>query len=101
VLRSINSIINNSNAIINVDFSELETINFNRGYLKSIFLNLQQIKYKSDCIPVVSIHSKIVNGNKQLIISDNGIGFDLDKVKIFGLHQNLLIILTAMVSVSI
>jgi hypothetical protein len=25
---------------------------------------------------------KIVNGNKQLIISDNGIGFDLDKVKI-------------------
>jgi hypothetical protein len=35
VLRSINSIINNSNAIINVDFSELET-NFNRGYLKSI-----------------------------------------------------------------
>jgi hypothetical protein len=36
VLRSINSIINNSNAIINVDFSELETINFNRGYLKSI-----------------------------------------------------------------
>jgi signal transduction histidine kinase len=40
------------------------------------------IKYsKSDCIPVVSIYSKIVNGNKQLIISDNGIGFDLDKVK--------------------
>lgn len=32
---------------------------------------------------------KIVNGNKQLIVSDNGIGFDLDKVKnkIFGLHQ--------------
>jgi hypothetical protein len=35
VLRSINSIINNSNAIINVDFSELETIKI--GYLKSIF----------------------------------------------------------------
>jgi signal transduction histidine kinase len=41
------------------------------------------IKYsKSDCVPIVSIHSKIVNGNKQLIISDNGIGFDLNKVKI-------------------
>jgi signal transduction histidine kinase len=84
VLRSINSIINNSNAIINVDFSELETINFNRGYLKSIFLNLltNAIKYsKSDCVPVVSIYSKIVNGNKQLIISDNGIGFDLKSEK--------------------
>jgi PAS domain S-box-containing protein len=92
VLRSINSIINNSNAIINVDFSELETINFNKGYMKSIFLNLltNAIKYsKPDCVPIVTIYSKIVNGNKQLIISDNGIGFDMDKVKnkIFGLHQ--------------
>ncbi|PKH68480.1 PAS domain-containing sensor histidine kinase [Flavobacterium sp. ALD4] len=92
VLRSINSIINNSNAIINVDFSELDTINFNKGYLKSIFLNLltNAIKYsKPDSVPIVSIYSKIVNGNKQLIISDNGIGFDMDKVKnkIFGLHQ--------------
>jgi PAS domain S-box-containing protein len=92
VLNSINSIITNSNAIINVDFSELDTINFNKGHLKSIFLNLltNAIKYaKSDCVPIVSIYSKIVNGNKQLIVSDNGIGFDLDKVKnkIFGLHQ--------------
>ena len=92
VLCSINSIINNSNAIINVDFSELDTINFNKGYLKSIFLNLltNAIKYsKPDSVPIVSIYSKIVNGNKQLIISDNGIGFDMDKVKnkIFGLHQ--------------
>jgi signal transduction histidine kinase len=92
VLRSINSIINNSNAIINVDFSELDTINFNIGYLKSIFLNLltNAIKYsKSDCVPIISIYSKIVNGDNQLIISDNGIGFDMDKVKgkIFGLHQ--------------
>ncbi|WP_050979824.1 PAS domain-containing sensor histidine kinase [Flavobacterium sp. ACAM 123] len=92
VLLSINSIINNSNAIINVDFSEFETISFNKGYLKSIFLNLltNAIKYsKYDCVPIVSIYSKIVNGNKQLIISDNGIGFDMDKVKskIFGLHQ--------------
>lgn len=92
ILISINSIINNSNAIINVDFSELETILFNKGYLKSIFLNLltNAIKYsKTDCVPIISIYSKVVDGNKQLIISDNGIGFDMDNVKdkIFGLHQ--------------
>lgn len=91
-LVSINSIINNSSAIINVDFSAYDAITFNKGYLKSIFLNLltNAIKYsKSDCAPIVSIYSKIVDGNKQLIISDNGIGFDMDNVKdkIFGLHQ--------------
>ena len=92
VLLSINSIIHNSSAIINVDFSALETISFNKGYLKSIFLNLltNAIKYsKDDIVPIISIYSKIVNGSKQLIISDNGIGFDMDQVKdkIFGLHQ--------------
>lgn len=92
VLLSINSIINNSSAIINVDFSQFDSIIFNKGYLKSIFLNLltNAIKYsKSDYVPIISIYSKFVDGNKQLIISDNGIGFDMHKVKdkIFGLHQ--------------
>jgi len=92
VLLSINSIIHNSNAIININFSELETIVFNKGYLKSIFLNLltNAIKYsKPNLVPIISIYSKVVNGKKQLIISDNGIGFEMDKVrdKIFGLHQ--------------
>jgi signal transduction histidine kinase len=46
-------------------------------YLLNLLTNA--IKYsKPDCVPV-SIYSKIVNGNKQLIISDNGIGFDMDK----------------------
>jgi PAS domain S-box-containing protein len=92
VLRSINSIINNSNAVITVDFSEFETIHFNKGYLKSIFLNLltNAIKYaKSGSVPVISVYSKRDAETKQLIISDNGIGFDMDQVKdkIFGLHQ--------------
>lgn len=92
VLLSINSLIQNSEAIVNIDFSSFEKINFNKGYLKSIFLNLMtnSIKYaKPDCSPIISIYSQNNNGSKELIISDNGIGFDMDKVKdkIFGLHQ--------------
>lgn len=92
VLLSIKSLIQNSEAIINVDFSRLEKINFNKAYLKSIFLNLitNSIKYaKADCSPIISIYSRNNNGNNELVISDNGIGFDMDKVKdkIFGLHQ--------------
>ena len=92
VLFSINSLIQNSQTTINIDFSSLEKIKFNKAYLKSIFLNLitNAIKYgKQNTFPVISISSHMNNEKRQLIISDNGIGFDMDKVKdrIFGLHQ--------------
>ncbi|MBG6110154.1 PAS domain S-box-containing protein [Flavobacterium sp. CG_9.10] len=92
VLVSITSLIKDSKAVINVDFSALENINFNKAYLKSIFLNLltNSIKYaKPDSVPTISVYSKSVNGINQLIFCDEGLGFDLDKVKdkIFGLHQ--------------
>ncbi|KIA85913.1 histidine kinase [Flavobacterium sp. AED] len=92
VLLSIKSLIENSKIIINIDFSDLAEINFNKEYLKSIFLNLitNSIKYsKPDTLPSISIVSKKVNGISQLIYSDNGLGFDMEKVKdkIFGLHQ--------------
>jgi PAS domain S-box-containing protein len=92
VLLSINSLIQNSGAIFNVNFSMVEKINFNKAYLKSIFLNLitNSLKYsKKNCLPMISIYSKNNNGTNELIISDNGIGFDMDQVKdkIFGLHQ--------------
>jgi PAS domain S-box-containing protein len=92
VLHSINSLIQNSKVTINVNFSELEKIKFNKAYLESIFLNLitNSIKYaRPDCLSIISFYSKKVNGINQLVISDNGLGFDMDKVKdkIFGLHQ--------------
>lgn len=92
VLLSINSLIQNSYTTIDVDFSRLDTVNFNKAYLKSIFLNLitNSIKYaKPNCLPTISIHSENKSGKKQLIISDNGIGFDMEQVKdkIFKLHQ--------------
>lgn len=92
VMQSINSLILNSKATIQIDFSEVEMVSFNRVYLESIFLNLitNSIKYaRPGCLPVISIRSKKVNSNSQLIISDNGLGFDMEKVKdkIFGLNQ--------------
>ncbi|MHB1179222.1 MAG: PAS domain-containing sensor histidine kinase [Daejeonella sp.] len=92
VLLSISSIIQSSKATVTTDFSEFETISFNQACLESIYLNLitNSIKYARPGIdPVISISSRIKNGRKQLIISDNGMGIDLEKVqdKIFGLDQ--------------
>jgi PAS domain S-box-containing protein len=92
VLHSINSLIQNSKATISINFSEVPEIKFNKTYLESIFLNLitNSIKYaKPDCSAVISIYSQKVDGINQLVISDNGLGFDMDHVKdkIFGLHQ--------------
>jgi PAS domain S-box-containing protein len=92
VIISIDSIIRNSKCTMIIDFSELETIRFNKTYLESIFLNLitNSIKYACPGLaPVIKISTRIVNGIKQLTIADNGVGFNLEKVqnKIFGLNQ--------------
>lgn len=92
VLLSINSLVQNSNATIISDFSKLETVNFNKAYMESLFLNLitNSIKYaKPGAAAQISIYSRIEDGVKQLVVSDNGLGFDMEKVKdkIFGLHQ--------------
>ncbi len=92
VLNSIQYLIRHSNAIITADFSELKKINFNKTYLESLFLNLitNSIKYaQTGMQPIINISSSKRNGSSQLIVSDNGQGFDMDKVKdkIFGLNQ--------------
>ena len=92
VLKSINSLIETSKAIIHIDFSKLNKIRFNKAYMDSVFLNLltNSIKYaRPDTFPVISIQAEKVNGRDQLTFADNGLGFDMEKVKdkIFGLHQ--------------
>ena len=92
VLHSLRSLIQNSKAIIQVDFTEFEKVKFNKAYLESIFLNLitNSIKYtKPDYSPVISIYTRYENDIKQLIFTDEGQGFDMDKVKdkIFGFNQ--------------
>jgi PAS domain S-box-containing protein len=88
----IGSLINDSSTEIEFNFDELSEIEFNQEYLESIFLNLftNSIKYaKPGIAPRIIIESKIIDGVKQIIFEDNGIGFDMEKVrtKVFGLHQ--------------
>lgn len=92
MLPPIRYLIERNKATIQSDFSGFKTIHFNKAKLESIFLNLisNSIKYrKSDLPPKISIRTEIRNGEKRLIFSDNGIGFDQEKVKdrIFKLHQ--------------
>ncbi len=91
-LQSLRSLIQASKAKIQVDFTSFKKVKFNKAYLESIFLNLitNSIKYaKPDSSPVISIRTKLANGEKQLIFADEGQGFDMDKVKdkVFGFNQ--------------
>lgn len=92
VTRSIQTLISDSKASIHTDFDSLPAVYFNRSYLESIFLNLitNAIKYAFPGRPaVIELHSWIENGELLLSITDNGRGFDMEKVKdrIFGMHQ--------------
>ncbi|GAB3200480.1 PAS domain S-box-containing protein [Pontibacter aydingkolensis] len=93
VQDSISSLIKTSKASINADFSKAGSVMFNNAYLESVFLNLitNAIKYaRPESTPGIAIYSVKGNGVTQLIISDNGQGFDMEKVqdKVFGLHQH-------------
>ena len=92
VLVSLKSLIDVSNVKLTTDFSAFDEILFNRAYLDSIFLNFitNSIKFAQPGLtPVISIATAKTSGIKQLIVTDNGIGFDMEKVKdkIFGLNQ--------------
>ncbi len=92
VVRSISSLTINSGATINENFKDVPNVFFNKAYLESVFLNLitNAIKYSRPGVaPVIDISSKLQNGVRQLVIADNGLGFEMEKVKdqIFGLHQ--------------
>lgn len=92
VIRSISSLVETSKIDIRTDFSKLDKIKFNKAYMSSVFLNLitNSIKYsKPGHPPVIRMHTEKKGSRSQLIFADNGLGFDMDKVKdkIFGLHQ--------------
>ena len=92
VMKSVHSLIETTGTWIHADFSAVETIRFNNAYMESVFLNLisNSIKYaQPGRQPVIHIRSQKVDNRHQITFSDNGIGFDMEKVKdkIFGLHQ--------------
>lgn len=92
VQKSIKKLLDDADTVVQTDFSGFETILFNPDFMKSILLNLlsNSIKYAHpDRNPVINVKTLLENGLKQLIFSDNGIGFDSsrNKGKIFGLYQ--------------
>lgn len=92
VRSSLSSHIEYSRAEITTDFSQAPCVRFNAAYLESIYLNLltNSIKYaKIDDFARIRISSTQNNGINQLIFTDEGQGFDMEKVgdKIFGFQQ--------------
>jgi two-component system, chemotaxis family, CheB/CheR fusion protein len=92
VKDSINSLVTRSNAQINLNFSKANKLSYSKSYLESIFLNLltNSIKYASkDRDLQITVSTQIENKKIKLTYTDNGLGFDMDKVKdkIFGLYQ--------------
>jgi light-regulated signal transduction histidine kinase (bacteriophytochrome) len=92
VIKSVSSLINETNTKITADFTTAPIVHFNEPYLESIFLNLitNSIRYRSnERNPDIVIKTEQQNGRVVLTFSDNGIGFNMNLVKdkIFGLHQ--------------
>lgn len=90
--ESIKSYIKTTHTSIQTDFTAFNTIQFNKAYMESIFLNLitNSIRYsKASEEPVIRIKTGFENGSKTLTFSDNGLGMDMKKVKgkIFGFSQ--------------
>ena len=92
VTNSIKTLIETSQAIIESDFSSFREIKFNKTYLESIYLNFisNSIKYSKPGVPPHIKFSTQIKGKKcQLIVEDNGIGIDSEKLEnqIFGLGE--------------
>ena len=92
VKNAIGTLIADSASVIVSDFSAFDKVSFNKIYLESVFLNLitNAVKYANPAVPLsIKIYTRLKDGIQQLVISDNGLGFDMDKVKdkIFGLYQ--------------
>jgi PAS domain S-box-containing protein len=91
-ISSIGTLVPNTNTKITTDFSAFDSVYFDKAYMESIFLNLitNSIKYgKPGVAPLIQIRSFFEDGQKVLAVTDNGQGFDMDKIghKIFTLNE--------------
>ncbi|MFA7381379.1 MAG: PAS domain S-box protein [Bacteroidia bacterium] len=92
ILGSLSILIKENQVIIDTDFSEVDTVHFSPSYMESIFLNLitNSIKYKAtNRPPHIQIKSYIRPECIMIKYTDNGSGFDADRVRnrVFGLFQ--------------
>ncbi len=92
ILKLLELAISENNATIHNNIHERLFLYYNYSYFESIIQNLlsNAIKYKHpDRDPVISIDCSYDNQEFKLMISDNGIGIDLEKYgkDIFGLYK--------------
>lgn len=92
ILRTLHSVIIENNAVIKNNINEKLFLYFNYSYFESIIQNLlsNAVKYKHpDRNPVISIDCVYDKKDFKLMVSDNGIGIDLNKYgkDIFGLYK--------------
>ncbi|AMR31521.1 PAS domain-containing sensor histidine kinase [Mucilaginibacter sp. PAMC 26640] len=92
VLSSVNSLVKDTKAVFIINFEEQPSVKFNKVYLESVFLNLitNSVKYtRPNKTPIITITSCRHNNVSRLIYSDEGQGFDMEKVKdrVFGFNQ--------------
>jgi PAS domain S-box-containing protein len=88
----LNKEITSKQVIVNNDVPTDVYINYNPAYLESILLNFlsNAIKYASpERVPVINFTTSKKNNTLELIISDNGIGIDINKYhdRIFGMYK--------------
>jgi signal transduction histidine kinase len=92
VKNSISRSMQDTDAEIFSDFSEVPSIKYIPAYMESIFLNLisNSIKYSQpESKPVIDLFTFTENGKDHLMIKDNGRGIDLSKYgdRIFNMYQ--------------
>jgi PAS domain S-box-containing protein len=92
VSHSIQNLLEEEKATIQIDFSKAPEAMLIKPYIESIFLNLitNSIKYSRRGIPaLIQIHSYKEEAKLIIEFKDNGLGMDLEKIKdrLFGLYQ--------------
>ena len=90
--RNIENLLLEQNGTVEVDFSEVTNIKYNKIHLDSIFLNLltNAIRYRSpERAPLIKIKSYRLDNGIVISFADNGLGIDLKRYgdRLFGLYQ--------------
>lgn len=92
VRKNIDNLIKQQNGEIKANFSEVDSVVYNKVHIESIFLNMisNAIRYSSpDRKPVISITSFVRENWVVVEFTDNGLGMDLKRYgdRLFGLYQ--------------
>lgn len=92
IMGTVGSLLTRSKTQVKSNFAGCKSVFFNEAYMESIFLNLitNSVKYgRPGIAPVIHICTALKEDHTELIFSDEGQGFNMekDKERIFGLNE--------------